>query len=120
MLKYLNCTMKDNANFNSDEALEFKEKFPTVLELISLSIENPFRPKRVLNSAVLEAVLVSLLEMDELITADLLTKRYGLLMSDRNFLDVISGGTTDTLVLKRRINIAKAYLEHGSFSDGDD
>lgn len=119
MLKYLNLSMRENAKFNSDFSNEFKTKFPKVLNLISSSITRPFRPKGVLNAASLEGVFIALLEMDELINSDVLLTRYNALMNSSAFRDVIVGSTTDTLMLKRRIKIAKSFMEKGFFDESE-
>lgn len=119
MLKFLNCSMKENCQFNTAYSAEFKERFPKVLKLINESIDKPFRPKGVLNSASLEGVLISLLEMDDLISKDELKERYNNLMNDTSFKSVIVGSTTDTLILKKRILIAKSFMENGYFDAED-
>ena len=111
--------MKENSNVDTVNSNEFKDRFPKVLSLISEAIDRPFRPKGVLNSASLEGVLISLLEMDNLISKDDLRDRYADLMASDSFKSVIVGSTTDTLILKKRILIAKSFLENGSFEEDD-
>jgi hypothetical protein len=69
----------------------------------------PFRPRGVINSAVLEAVMVSLLENKNISSGELPNK-YAALLGDKDFLESITGGTTDTLVLKHRLGIARRIL----------
>lgn len=109
MLRYLNNVMKDNREFNSEKAERFKDRFPEVTELINNNLDRPFRPKRVINSAVLEAVMIALLENDE-IDGKRLSKNYEKLMNDGKFNELITGGTTDTGVLRGRIKIAQQIL----------
>ena len=109
MLKYLNNFMDDNRDFDSDRAKRFAKRFPDAVETVAEAIEKPFRPKSLLNTAVLEAVMVTLLE-NEGITADQLEKRYPKLLADPNFLTHITGGTTDTLMLKSRMISARKFL----------
>ena len=70
MLRYLNQFMGSERDFNSDRAVTFRRKFPEVVSFVNSALERPFRPRGVLNSAVLEAVMVTLLEMDVLPSAD--------------------------------------------------
>ncbi|WP_449632039.1 DUF262 domain-containing protein [Rahnella aceris] len=119
MLKFLNCSMKENSQFSTAYSTEFRERFPKVLSLINEAIDKPFRPKGVLNSASLEGVLISLLEMENLISKDELKERYNDLMNSDSFKSVIVGSTTDTLILKKRILIAKSFMENGTFEEED-
>ncbi|WP_218964713.1 DUF262 domain-containing protein [Nostoc linckia] len=110
MLRYLNRTMEREKAFNSEKANQFSRRFPQVVKAINDSLAKPFRPRGVINSAVLEAVIVTLLEQDHLIDGSDLRKRYNSLLSDKKFLSLITGGTTDTLVLKERLGIARDTL----------
>ena len=113
MLKYLNKLMDSDRNFDSDRAKEFSNRFPKVVALVNDNIEKPFRPRGVINSAVLEAVMVSLLEHAKPIAGKDLITRYSALLKDKAFLERITGGTTDTLVLKERLRIARDTLSNG-------
>lgn len=119
MLKFLNLSMGDNSNFDSKLAVEFKEKFPIIVHRVFDLIEKPFRPKGVLNSATLEAIMVSLLEMNEDISDELIIERYYKIMESDSFKDVITGATTDTLILKKRIQIAKDIFNNGDYIEND-
>lgn len=112
MLRHLNRSMEAHRKFDSDVAVEFEDRFPAVTELVRNSLDKPFRPKRVINAAVLEAVMVALLE-DESIDDKLLEANYDKLMIDPVFLENTSGATTDTNVLITRIRRAKQILKHG-------
>lgn len=109
MLRYLNNTMRDNRDFDTEKAQLFFERFPLVTELVKNTLDKPFRPKRVVNSAVLEAVMVTLLEHPEIDEAQL-ARNYPLLIADADFEETIVGGTTDTAVLRRRISTAQRIL----------
>lgn len=109
MLKFLNDQMDANKEFSSQRAKDFQARFPTVVDTVNAALTKPFRPKSVINAAVLEAVMVILLENPS-ITAAQLKSRYPVLLRDASFLDVISGGTTDTLVLKARLQAARRIL----------
>ena len=110
MLRYLNTQMDENRQFDSDRAANFEVNFLRAIKLVDKSIENPFRPKRVLNSAVLEAVMISVLEIEDL-TQKQLTRNYPKLFKLENFVSNITGGTTDTSVLTKRIEVCKATLQ---------
>lgn len=109
MLRYLNNVMANNREFKGHKVNRFKDRFPEVTELVNETLTKPFRPKRVVNSAVLEAVMVTLLESPA-IDAVKLKANYETLMDDFAFNESITGGTTDTAVLKRRISIAHRIL----------
>lgn len=109
MLTHLNKFMKKNRNFESETDLEFYRRFPEVMKLICDYIDQPFRPKGVINSAVLEAVTITLLE-DPSIDGHRLQTGYDNLLKDNEFLEKITGATTDTLMVHRRIEIAKQII----------
>ena len=111
MLRFLNKTMQLEQKFDSARAIRFAKRFPTAVQKVNEALTNPFRPRGVINSAVLEAVMVTLLEHPE-ITAPLLKERYKELLLDKSFLTVITAGTTDTLILKHRLSIARKILVH--------
>lgn len=109
MLKFLNNQMDANREFSSQRAKDFRARFLIVVDTVNGALTKPFRPKNVINAAVLEAVMVTLLENSS-ITSDQLKSRYPSLLRDKAFLEVISGGTTDTLVLKARLEAARRIL----------
>lgn len=109
MLKYLNNFMDANRNFDSDRAKRFEKRFPEAVKIVDTALDKPFRPKGLLNSAVLEAVMVTVLENND-ITAEDLAANYPELLKDNEFLAHITGGTTDTLVLKTRMKAAQSFL----------
>lgn len=113
MLRYLNKLMDQERNFDSSRAKRFIKRFPEVIKIVNEALDKPFRPRGVINSAVLEAVMITLLE-DTKISAALLKKNYPILSTDKSFLAVIAGGTTDTLVLKSRLTLAEKILAHGA------
>ena len=112
MIGFLNKTMYSNRDFDSDKAKTFKEKFPKVCEAIYQNIEKPFRPKGVINTAMLDSVFTALLQMD-VIDVDNLMENYNRLIKDDSFLANTIGPTADNLVLKNRIHLAIHYLTNG-------
>ncbi len=109
MLHYLNKMMDRDRNFDSERAMRFSERFPLVVQIVNDALERPFRPRGIINSAVLEAVMVTLLENENITSSDL-DRRYKDLVDSKDFLDLITGGTTDTLVLKHRLDLAREIL----------
>ena len=103
--------MDQNRKFDSDKAADFEVNFLRAIKLVDKSLEKPFRPKRVLNSAVMEAVMISVLEIEDL-TQEQLATNYPKLFDLEDFSDNITGGTTDTTVLTKRIEVCKATLQN--------
>jgi hypothetical protein len=113
MLRYLNQQMNQNREFSSERAERFKKRFPAVVEVVNKALNRPFRPRGVINSAVLEAVMVTLLEHEGIIP-DQLRDRYQKLVKEPRFMDHTRGGTTDTGILKSRLELARAILTDAS------
>lgn len=109
MLAYLNTTMKRDRDFDGARAKRFKQRFKDAVALVRQVLERPFRPRGVLNAATLEAVMIAVLEHPD-ITAGELKARYKKLLADTGFLGQITGATTDTAVLRSRIQKAQAIL----------
>ncbi|MBP9787190.1 MAG: DUF262 domain-containing protein [Acinetobacter sp.] len=109
MIKFLNLTMKNNRNFDSSKAILFKERFPKVCNIIVNNIPNPFRPKGVINTAILEAVFIALLEQNN-IDEHRLSIKYEDLLKTEAFVNNTVGPTADNAVLKARIEAAKSIL----------
>lgn len=111
MLRYLNLQMDNNRNFDSERAIRFSKEFLRSTYLIAKNLDRPFRPRGVINSAVLEAVMICILENDS-ITGEKLAKGYEKLVQDLDFMRTVTGGTTDTLQLTSRISTAKGIFEN--------
>lgn len=112
--------MASNKRFDSQRAVEFGVRFTEAVALIKSCISKPFRPKGVVNSAVLEAVFISIMESSP-ISPLLLKERYDSLLGNDTFISLISGPTTDTAILKKRIRVAKSILSTGIYNDiGDE
>lgn len=110
MKEHLNRAMKGNKNFNDQRATSFVSRFPVCLNVVVKALgERPFRPSRVINASVLEAVMVTLLE-NPTITPQQLERNYEILLEDQDFLKVIRGATTDTKVVKDRLSLARKML----------
>lgn len=109
MLRYLNLVMRTNTTFDSPKAQRFIDRFPDVTRLVRQALDRPFRPKRLVNGAVLEAVMLTLLE-DNSIGQSKLSKNYPKLMMLDEFQELTSGSTTNTETLKKRARLAKQIL----------
>ncbi len=109
MLGYLNKNMQENRKFDSAKASKFKIEFARTVKLVSDNLERPFRPARVINTAVLEAVMVTLMEHPSPKPA-ILKSRYEALLKDKDFTSLIRGATTDTLTLTKRLQAAKKII----------
>lgn len=110
MKEYLNKQMAKNSRFNAADAEEFTRRFPEAVKVVVDALGNkPFRPKRVINAAVLESVMLTILENPG-ITSEHLKERYQILMADIGFQAVIRGPTTDTKMVKDRLGIAAGML----------
>ena len=111
MLRYLNLQMNLNREFDSERAARFSSEFVRAVKLIDENLVRPFRPKGVINSAVLEAVMICILENGQITGSDL-KSRYAKLLELEDFTKNVTGGTTDTSVLISRITTAKGILEN--------
>ena len=113
MLRYLNKIMAEERSFDSNRAKRFFKRFPIVVKMVNDTLNRPFRPRTVINSAVLEAVMITLLENQDVVVSEI-EARYSKLLKNNRFLELITGGTTDTLVLKERLRIARKTLINGA------
>lgn len=113
MLRYLNEQMSLHRKFDSKIAADFKTQFPIAVRTVHNALDQPFRPSGVLNAAVLESVLITLLENPS-ITSDQLAERYPRLLEDAEFVSRIRGATTDTAVLRARLGQARKILTDGA------
>ncbi len=112
MLQYLNFRMVEDRDFQSERASEFKDRFGLAVKMVADNLVRPFRPRGVLNSAMLESIMIAIME-DNDISDERLKARYQVLSIDAQFVDSLRGATTDTLVLKGRIKRAKELLKDG-------
>lgn len=110
MKEYLNKKMKASSAFDSPDAKRFQERFkPSIDKIVAALGPKPFRPKRVINAAVLEAVTLTVLESPNL-TVEQIRENYVTLMGDETFIKVIGGATTDTKQVKDRLTLARQHL----------
>lgn len=100
--------MAENRSFDSERAKRFEQNFKQAIKRVSDSMNRPFRPRGVLNSGVLEAVFISVMEDD--ISAERLTQNYPKLFESEDFLSTITGSTADQATLIKRVKTAKEIL----------
>lgn len=110
MLRFLNQAMYENREFDSSKSRRFFERFPIVMNEIATRINAPFRPRSVVNMAVMDSVVVSLLEHNDF-NFEKLSATYDALLADADFQRTTAMSTADAVVLKERFHIAKRYFE---------
>jgi len=111
MLGYLNRQMQDNRDFCDERAKRFKKRFQDAVELLCDTIPRPFRPRGVINVAMLDGVMIAVLE-DESIGSDKLKAGYPMVAADPEFKKYSGGATTDTQMVRERIRRAKGILSN--------
>lgn len=110
MVRFLNQAMSENREFDSSKSRRFYDRFPIVMSEIATRINAPFRPRGVVNMAVMDSVVVSLLEHNDF-NFEKLSVTYDALLADADFQRTTAMSTADAVVLKERFHIAKRYFE---------
>ncbi|WP_299303455.1 DUF262 domain-containing protein [uncultured Litoreibacter sp.] len=109
LIKYLNQFMAENRELEYFDFAGFESDFARACKTVVSEIEKPFRPRGIINSAVLEAVMVTLLETRNYPVKSL-QKRYNQLLDDEEFVETYSQRTTDTNVVHKRLTISRKIL----------
>ncbi|PVY82406.1 uncharacterized protein DUF262 [Pantoea ananatis] len=109
MIGFLNENMAKERNFNSEKSLRFKERLPHIFKAIAENIEKPFRPRNVMNIAVMDSIMVALLENPDF-SVERLRQNYQDLLSDEGFINNTSISTADVVVLQERFRLAREYF----------
>ncbi|BBE78831.1 MULTISPECIES: GmrSD restriction endonuclease domain-containing protein [Phytobacter] len=109
MLRFLNENMSEERNFDSERAVKFKERLPHIFKSIADNIEKPFRPRSVMNIAVMDSIMVALLENPNF-SVDKLKQNYEALLNDQLFINNTSISTADVVVLHERFRLAREYF----------
>jgi hypothetical protein len=110
MKEYLNTAMRTNIQFNSVKAKRFIELFPkTCASILSSLGAKPFQIRGPMNTSVLDAVFCAFLENDGRAPPEA-SERFNKLRSDEGFELRTKLSTTDTMVVRQRIQDAKRYL----------
>lgn len=110
MIRFLNQSMRENRDFSSSKAKRFIKRFPLVMSAIAENINSPFRPRGVVNMAVMDSIVVALLECEEFDFSKL-KDTYEAILADVDFQRTTAMSTADAVVLKERFHIAKRYVE---------
>ncbi|WP_260628869.1 DUF262 domain-containing protein [Serratia liquefaciens] len=110
MVRFLNQSMSENRDFSSSKAKRFIKRFPIVMSAIAENINSPFRPRGVVNMAVMDSIVVALLEHEEFDFSNLKVT-YETILADADFQRTTAMSTADAVVLKERFHIAKRYVE---------
>lgn len=110
MKEYLNNVMAHNRTFSSRKAKKFADAFPRACETVLSQLgEKPFNPRGQLNTSILDAVFITVLEHEPGSVTDL-KPRYDKLLEDTDFTSKTRRATTDTATVNERIKMAKATL----------
>jgi len=111
MKEYLNKTMKKYGDGKSKKVEKFFAIFPQVTALVAAKLgEKPFHLRGPLNSSALDAVMVVLMESSNECDPDELAERYASLREHEEFRNLTLLATTDTNVLRARIELAREVL----------
>jgi len=108
MKDFLSRQMSENKKFSSRRARSFVGSFKRATELVSQTIDDPFRPRGLLNAATMEAVMVSIMEHGE--NGSFRNADYDRLLKDANFQEATISNTTNLENVKARIELAGRIL----------
>jgi uncharacterized protein with ParB-like and HNH nuclease domain len=110
MKEFLNQSMKKHRNGDTSKLAKFVKLFPKVSKQIVDNLgEKPFHIRGPLNAAVLDSVFTVAFENPNRIDKSF-AKHYANLAQDSTFLRDTQLGTTDTLTVRERYNIAYKIL----------
>lgn len=110
MKDYLNKAMKRNKKGRTSRIRRFQSKFPsTASTIIDQLGPKPFHVLGPLNTAALDSVFCTLLDNPTQIPKNL-RQRFDRMLSQSDFMNLISASTTDTLALQKRFDTAREYL----------
>ncbi|MDA7792454.1 hypothetical protein N8979_01430 [bacterium] len=113
MLRHLNRTQDENRAFDSDRAKAFSQRFSQAVQLLSDAVTRPFQPVFRVNTAVLDSVMVTVIENVGL-TLEQIKTNYPSLIEDETFQQCIVGGTADKSKVILRHERAKEILTNGT------
>lgn len=110
MKVYLNEYMAENRRLESPSAQLFDETFRNTISVAYRSLgENAFKPKKILNAAVYDAVMVGIarrLERGNIVDYGTISQRYQSIIADSFFTSAVESHTADPENIRRRISIA--------------
>lgn len=107
MKKFLNDFMNKYRNLNDATAKKFRMQFSNTIGYVHQFVgKRAFRPKRAMNVAVYDSIMIAILE-NKISNGDAIGKCYKRLMLDQKFLEACSAGTADEANVRERIRMAK-------------
>lgn len=109
MVNFLNNAMKNNKSFNTKKCYDFQNNFPLVVEFLARELGKSFRPRGVLNLAVMDSVMVTLLTDIKYLNGSF-KANYDELMLDEDYIVATSISTADAINVKARFKLASEYL----------
>jgi len=113
MKEFLNTFMREHRNPSQEVLAKYADTFRrTVASVVAVLGERPFHIRAGLNAAVFDSVSVAFarnLDQVEVGSGELLD-RYRALVSDENFLALVSSSTTDAEVVRLRLEKAEQVL----------
>lgn len=110
MKEFLNKTMSHYKDAESNEVKDFEVSFTELCQFIVEEIgEKPFSPKGRVNASALDSVMGFLIKNIDRLPRDL-KSRYQALFSDGAFIDTLSVSTSDTAIVKRRLDVVASHL----------
>lgn len=114
MNEFLNKFMKNQKAISEEKATELKDLFVETVETIHGSIgATAFRPKKALNAAVFDSVMIGVanrVSNGPILDSSEITNAYNKLILDPDFIQSTETSTASEESVKRRINLAiKAF-----------
>lgn len=110
MKEHLNVIMRKNQKAKGKDLQRFIDIFPRACQIAVKKLgQKPFHIRGPLNTSVLDSIMCTLIDHFDMIP-DNLTKRFNELIKDQKYLPTTYAGTTDTLVLRDRFEVAQKYL----------
>ncbi|NET69646.1 MAG: hypothetical protein F6K62_00875 [Sphaerospermopsis sp. SIO1G2] len=112
MKQFLNKFMGKNRHLQVYSEAQIKDKFETTIQLIYDSIgSQAFKPKKNLNAAVFDAIMVGIarrLERGDIQNTDTLISQYQLLLANHDFqaVTINTARTSEEPIIKERIKLA--------------
>ena len=111
MKEFLNNSMRHNTSFVSAKAKRFLTVFPDACETLVKSLgDRPFHVRGPLNSAVLDAVMVAVLENGGKVGPKF-KEHFRNLIGSKEFEQKVRVSTTNTITVRDRIRLAKKIVQ---------
>ena len=116
MKEFLNDFMGKNRHLAVHDEVELRTLFETTISVISEAIgQKAFRPEKVINAAVFDAIMVAIARKVQSrngpLDMVLLKQKYFELLNDEEFIDSFTGGTADKPKVEKRVSLAEQYFE---------